>query len=146
MLWAIFALATLETLVVHLFLWLKWPTVAAVLTLLSAAFLVWLVWLVRSLKTCPHRLDGETLRLRMGSFKRCDVALSQVARVRTSWASGEANAPGTVRLVLVAAPNRLIELSSPIPGRRRPIGAVAISVDDPAAFDTALAGRGIAIG
>lgn len=146
MLWALFALATLETFVVHLFLWLKWPAVASVLTLLSAGFLIWLVRLIRSLKTCPHCLDGDTLRLRMGSFKRFDIGLSQVARVRRSWASGEADAPGTASLVLMAAPNRLVELSSPVPGRRRPIGAVAISVNDPGAFDDALAARGIVIG
>ena len=145
MLWVLAALATLETIVVHLFLWLKWPTVALVLTVASVIFLLWLVRLIRSLRRCPHSVEGDRLHLRLGSVRTVEVPIGQVAAVRTSWASGGATAPGVTSLVLMAAPNRIVDLSPPVAGRRGPVKAVAISVDDAVAFDAALAARGIPI-
>ena len=145
LLWALVALATLEMLVVHLFVWLKWPGAAWVLTALSAAFLVWLVRLIRSLKRFPHSIESDRLHLCLGSLRTVAVPIDHIAGIRTSWGSGAAKTPGVANLVLISAPNRIIDVAPPIAGRRRPVSAVAISVDDPPAFDAALAARGVRV-
>ena len=145
MLWALAALATLETLVVHLFVWLKWPTVAWVLTVVSVAFLIWLVRMIGSLKRLPHSIEGDRLVLRLGSLRTVAVPIAQIAGVRSNWDSGGTRAHGVTNLVLIAASNRIVDIAPPIAGRRGPSHAVAISVDDPVAFDAALAARGVTI-
>ena len=143
MLWAFAALATIELLVVHLFVSLKWPAVAWLLSLITAISLIWLVRFITSFKRCPHALEADRLRLRMGSMRTIDIPLAHVVEVRSHWPSGAEKKPATANLVPIAFPNRLIGLHPPIAGRRGPISAVAIRVDDPDGFDAALAARGV---
>jgi hypothetical protein len=145
MLWVFASLASIELIVVHLFVSLKWPAAAWALTLMTLASLIWLVRFITSFKRCPHSLDGERLNLRMGSLRTISVPLEHVAAVRTQWPSGAEKAPGSVNLVPVAYPNRLVDLDPPITGRRGPLSTVAIRLDELDRFDAALASRGVKI-
>ena len=145
MLWVLAALATIEMLVVHLFVSLKWPATAWVLTLVTALSILWLQRFITSFKRCPHTLEGDTLRLRFGSLRTIDVPLGQIWRVRRHWEIGAERAVGTANLVPIAFPNRLIDIEPPLAGKRRPLSLVAIKLDEPEAFDAALASRGVSI-
>jgi hypothetical protein len=146
MLWAFAALATIELLVVHLFLSLVWPTVAWVLTIATATSLVWLLRFITSFKRCPHALESDRLRLRMGSLRTIDIPLANIVGVRSHWPSGAEKSAASANLVPLAFPNRLIDFSPPVAGRRGPLSAVAIRIDDPGSFDAALAARGVKLG
>lgn len=143
MLWVFASLASIELIIVHLLVSLKWPAAAWALTLMTLASLVWLVRFITSFKRCPHNIDGGRLHLRMGSLRTISVPLSHVAAVRSQWPSGDEKVPGSVNLVPVAFPNRLVDLDPPIAGRRGPLSSVAIRLDEPERFDAALAARGV---
>jgi hypothetical protein len=145
MLWAFAALATIELLVVHLFVSVKWPALAWGLSLVTALSLIWLVRFITSFKRCPHVIEGEKLKLRFGSLRTIEVPLAAIMTVRGRWGPGAEKATGTTNLVPIAYPNRLIEIDPPLSERRGPVSAVAIRLDAPEAFDAALAARGIAI-
>ena len=144
MLWAFFALAVAEMLAVHLFVVLKWPGLAWPLTGLTALSLVWLIGWIRSWARLPYVLVDGQLHLHMGSLRHVTVPVAQVARVVRQVDAARLAQPGTRKLVPLAFPNRIIELTEPLQGRRA-IRALAIRLDDPADFDSALAGLGITI-
>ena len=87
----------------------------------------------------PHELVDGQLHLHMGSLRHVAVPVAQVARVLRQVDAALLARPGTRKLVPLAFPNRIIELVEPLPGRRA-IRALAIRLDDPADFDSALAG------
>lgn len=144
MLWAFFGIAVCEMLTVHLFLVLKWPMLAWPLTAVSALPLVWLVSWIRSWTRLPHQLADSDLRLHMGSLRCVVVPVAQIAQVIRQVDAARLAQPGTRKLVVLAYPNRIVALRNALPGRRE-TKALAIRLDDPAAFDAALAAHGIAI-
>ena len=77
-------------------------------------------------------------------FDRRDVPIAAIASVRVIGDSAEIKARSTRNLVPLAWPNRIIDLSSALPGRR-PIQRIAIRLDDPLEFDRALRSHGIAV-
>lgn len=138
MLWAFFGLATLEFVVVHLFVALRWPWIGWPLSIASALAIVWLVGWIRSWPRLPHVLVGDRLVLHMGSLRSVEVPLNQIDHVEAEPSLARIAELKARKLVVLAHPNRLLVLSRPLPDRRH-TGAVAIRLDDPAAFDTALA-------
>jgi hypothetical protein len=73
------------------------------------------------------------------------IPLDTIEAVLTSWGPGGHQAPGTRNLVPIAHPNRMILLRGPMAGRRGPVTRVAFRVDDPAAFDRAMAEARVAV-
>ncbi len=142
MLWAFASLAILELLVVHFVLAARWPWLAWPLTLLSGLSIIWLMRWIQSFKRLPHEVDDQRLRLHFGSLRSLDIPLASIRSVRTSWNGADLKQPGVVNFVPVAYPNRMIEIDPPIASRKKPVIAIAFRVDDPAAFDAALADRG----
>jgi len=140
MLWVFAGLAVLEMLAVHLFVALKWPAIGWPLTILSGLSIVWLVGWIRSWSRLPHELLPDRLRLHMGSLRSVDVPLAQIAAIEVAPSLDRIREVKARKLVPLAHPNRLILLTASLPGRRT-VNAVAILVDDPAAFDQALAGK-----
>ncbi len=138
MMWALVALATLEMMAVHLLLSLRWPIVAWPLSLLSAAGIVWAVVLIRSFERLPHTLSRNVLTLRAGRLRKHVVQKSEIAGIRDQWEIGEHAEADTANLALIAHPHRMIDLKTPMIGKRGLIRRIAIALDDPAAFDTAL--------
>jgi len=145
MLWAFAALATIELLVVHLFVSLKWPAIAWALSMITILSIAWLVRFIMSFKRCPHALDADRLHLRMGSLRTIVVPIAHIVALRSHWPSGAEKEATCANLVPIAFPNRLVEINPSVAGRRGSLSAVAIRVDDPAAFDVALAARGVIV-
>ena len=138
MMWALVALGTIELMAVHLLVSLRWPVVAWPLTVLSVAGIAWMVVLIRSFERMPHTLSRDVLTLRAGRLRNYVVQRSEIAGVRSSWATGEHSETDTANLALIAHPHRIIDLKTPMIGKRGLIRRIAIALDDPGAFDTAL--------
>lgn len=139
MMWVFVGLAGIELVVVHFLLALWNWRVALAVSLLSLAGVAWLVRAIIAFRRLPVAIDGETLVLRVGTLAAISVPIAQVVGTRTVWGSGAHKAPDVRSLALIAHPNVLIDLSAPIPGRRRPIVTIAHRFDDPAAFVASLA-------
>ena len=130
-------LAGIELLVTHLVVALVWPRAA---WWISAATLLLIAWLVRwivSFRRCPHVLTDDGLQLRMGSLRSLTLPLGAIDAIEPVIALAAARAPGVRNFVPVVMPNRLVRLRDPLPGGRR-TSAIAVRLDDPAAFDSAL--------
>lgn len=138
MLWVLIGLSAIELGVVHALLafWNGWG--ALVVSLMTASAMVWLVALVRSMPRLPVLLDAERLVLRIGSLRRFDILLKDIAAVRTSWESRAEKAKTVSNLALIAYPNVMIDLRQPVVSGRRTITTVAHRMDDLPGFLTAL--------
>lgn len=130
-------LAVAELLVVHLVLSLTWPRAAWIVSGITLAGVIWLIAWVRSFRRCPHVLTDDSLVLRMGSLVSITVRRADIEHIEPVTSLAAVKAPGVRNLVPVAMPNRLVVLRRPIADRRG-TRAVAIRLDDPAAFDRAL--------
>jgi len=145
MLWAIVALAVGELLVVHLLVSLRWPALAWPLFGLTAASILWLVFWIRSLRSHPHRLDGDELLLSTGSLRTLRIPLAAIDLVATGWGPGEHNGRGAINTVPLAHPNRLLRLKAPLTVRKAEYDRVALRIDDAEPFDAAMAKLGIPV-
>lgn len=135
--WVLVALSGIEILVVHGLVALWQPWVALVLSVLTLAAVVWLVLAIRSLKRLPVLLSDERVLMRAGTLKAISVPLSAIARVRGEVPRAEIDRR-TLNCALIAHPNVVIELTTPVRQGRREIRAVAHRLDDAAGFTAAL--------
>jgi hypothetical protein len=142
MMWAIFALSVAEVAVVHLMLGFWYPRLALILTIISLAFVVWLGWAIASFKAMPVELGTETLLMPIGLITSIAVPIDTIADVVGEPSRDQINARGTADLAIIAHPNILVLLKTPLERggwrKRRPVVAIAHRLDDPAAFITAL--------
>jgi hypothetical protein len=140
MMWVLFGLAAVEAAVVHglVALWNPWP--ALILSLLSLSAMAWLILFIRSLARCPVLLGDGMLSWRCGSLRRVDVPLAQLAGIREEWDAALVKARDTFNGALIAYPNIVVDLRTPIRLGRREIVRLAHRLDDPEAFAAALAG------
>lgn len=143
MMWVFVALAAVELLAVHLVLSLKWHALAWPLSALSLVTMFWLVRWIGSMKRLPHLLSEDRIAVKLGTFRALDIPLSDIARVRSSWESGDEKGAGVSNLVPIAYPNRLLELEPPLAARRGHVRRVVLRLDDADAFDRALRKHGI---
>jgi hypothetical protein len=138
MMWVFVGLAGLELIVVH-FLVALWDwRVALALSVVSLASILWLAGAIRSFRRLPVTIGDGVVRLRAGRLKAIDVSLDQIAEIRTQWAGEELKGRDAVNLALIAYPNIVIELRSPMHARGRLIQRVGHRFDDPSAFHAAL--------
>lgn len=139
MMWAFFGLAVTELVVVHfvLILLVDWR-IALAISLLSLSSILWIAAVIRSFRRMPVRIEDGSVTMRAGRLRTIRFPLADIARARGHFAAAELKRPGTVNLALIAYPNVLIELATPLVGRRRPVTAIAHRLDDPAAFFAAL--------
>ncbi|WP_375404216.1 hypothetical protein [uncultured Sphingomonas sp.] len=137
MLWVLVALSSIELIVVHglIAAW-SWP-VAAVLSAMSLTGIGWIVALIRSMKRLPVLLGPEMLVMRIGTFRSVAVPLADAVGLRSSWDGGVVKARTTLNMALVAYPNVVLDLRSPLPGKRGVV-AIAHRLDDPVGFAAAL--------
>lgn len=128
------ALSLIELGVCHLLLGLWSPRAALIVSLLSAAGLVYLVALIKSFRLRPVLMTGASVRVRTGLAIDQAIPLDAIAAIETGFAGSDVNAPETLNAALLAWPNILIRLNSPMPGRRGPMSAIAFRLDDPDPF------------
>ena len=138
-----------ETVALHLVLHARHPWLAWILTTSSLSAIVWLAGDYRALGSGAVRLEGDTLDVSVGRRVSVRLPLSTVQSVvRPTWrdlpAPGDRATGEFLNLTKPAAPNVLVTLVAPatvrIPGGlRRQVRRLAMHLDDPAAFVSALA-------
>jgi hypothetical protein len=142
MMWVLFCIGLLETLVLHFVIAQIWPRFGIFLSLLSGSSVLWIFFIIRSLKTHPVLLSDGRLVMRCGTLKSIDIAVDTIVGMRKEWPSGALNANGILNLSLIAYPNIIIDVHPPIISyrfrRERRIHAVAHRFDDLPAFVAAL--------
>jgi len=122
-----------ETAGLHLLI-ARWSTSAAwVATALGAYGVVWLLGDLRALHLRGVSVSEGLLRIRIGVRREADVPLWSIAAIE------EGALPGAERLAVLGAPVLTLRLREPayvrsLFGRARRASALALQIDDPAAF------------
>jgi len=122
-----------ETAGLHLLI-ARWSTSAAwVATALAAYGVVWLLGDLRALHLRGVSVSEGLLRIRIGVRREADVPLWSIAAIE------EGALPGAERLAVLGAPVLTLRLREPayvrsLFGRARRASALALQIDDPAAF------------
>jgi hypothetical protein len=138
MMWILVAIATVETLVVHLLVALWRPSVAAVLSVVSAATIVWLVAVIRSFEKLPVKIVDRRLIWRVGTFRQASISLDNVEALKSDWTAADIKRREVLNCAMIAYPNTFVVLSEPVRMGRRSVSALAHRLDDPTAFATAI--------
>jgi hypothetical protein len=138
MMWILVAIATVETLVVHLLVALWRPWVAGVLSVVSVATIVWLVVLIRSFEKLRVKIADGRLIWRVGTLRQANVSLDNVAGLKSDWTAADIKRRDVLNCAMIAYPNTFVLLSKPVWVGRRSISALAHRLDDPTAFATAI--------
>ena len=134
MMWVFVALASIELVVVHLLILLFWNGTAAILlSLATLAGIGWLIVATASMRRLPVLVDAHGLVMRVGTLKAVKVPLANIAGCD----GGITERRTTLNMALIAHPNVVISLRTPLPGRRA-IRAIAHRLDDPDAFGRTL--------
>jgi hypothetical protein len=136
--WVFVGLGGVELVVVHLLVALLWSrTAALVLSLVTLVSLVWLVRVIASMKRLPVQLGERELVMRVGTLRSVTVPLQQIVGLREGWTGDDLKRRDVLNLALIAYPNVLVNLRTPLPWRSG-VRAIAHRLDDPAAFARAL--------
>lgn len=142
LMWVFFSLGLIETAVVHFVVSQIWPRIGLFLSLLSGSSLLWIFFVIRSLRTHPVLIANGRLIMRCGTLKSIDIALDNIAAIRTEWESDALKVDGVLNLSLIAYPNVIVDLIQPKEsrrfGRERQVRSVAHRFDDLPAFVAAL--------
>lgn len=143
MLAAMGLLLVVETFLVHLIV-RHWSNTAAwVLTLASLYTLLWVIGDYQAIRLRPIILDSERLHLRAGQRWRLSIPYSLVADLRPP-AKIDAQSADYVNFAIAGEPSLLLELTATVEalgllGRRKQVRCVGLTLDDPKAFQSALA-------
>lgn len=143
---AMLALQLIEIGVVHLLISHWSPAAAPILLVLGAWGLLFTIALMNALRCYPALLIGQELRLRSGITTDLVLPLSQVASIEASISDRETRRRDVLRCTILAHPNVVLRLSSPLArtdlfGRDRHIGCIALRIDEPTPFIAAISTR-----
>lgn len=142
---AICLLLVVETSLVHLIV-RHWSNTAAwILTLASAYTLVWVIGDYHAIRLRPIVLEAERLHLRAGQRWRLSIPYNLIGDIRRP-AMADVKRADYVNFAIAGEPALLLELAAPVEavgllGRRKQARYIGLTVDDPKAFQTALAER-----
>ena len=146
MLWALIVAGLLELSLTHLVLALvlRLPMLAWTVFGITAFGLVWLIGLVNSLGKLPILVTAHGVRIRAGLLIDQWLPLDQIAEVRTALDCGDLKRPGFLKASLLAYPNTLITLASPVivslPFKApRDVSVIGLHPDDADGFVAAIA-------
>jgi len=138
MMWILVAIATVETLVVHLLVALWRPWAAAVLSFVSVATIMWVVELIRSFEKLPVKIADGRLIWRVGTLRQTTVSLENVEGLKSGWTASDIKRRDVLNCAMIAYPNTVVVLSEPVQIGRHFVSALAHRLDDPTAFATAI--------
>lgn len=143
LLWALLVIALIETGVVHLLIAHWSGRLGIVLFILSATVIVGLAALLFSFRRHPIELNASRLRVRVGFLIDAAVPIDEVAFVQSGFAPADYMPGSLLKANLLSSPNTLVLLRRDIVlpgpfGRPRRVHAVAVALDEPAAFMAAL--------
>ncbi|QPC98844.1 hypothetical protein [Qipengyuania soli] len=146
MIWTLLVLQGIELAVMH-FLLLQWnPTVAWIWFALGMAGGLWIMGLAQSFRIYPVLLTEEGLRVRSGIMIDVLVPYAAIGAQVSGFAREQVKDGGTFNQAVLSWPNVMLALDHPLRvkpliGRAREVSAVAMRIDDSAAFNEALAAR-----
>ncbi|WP_369026321.1 hypothetical protein [Qipengyuania sp. RANM35] len=146
MIWTLLVLQGIELAVMH-FLLLQWnPTVAWIWFALGMAGGLWIMGLAQSFRIYPVLLTEEGLRVRSGIMADLLVPYAAIGAQVSGFAREQVKDGGTFNQAVLSWPNVMLALDHPLRvkpliGREREVSAVAMRIDDSAAFTEALAAR-----
>ncbi|MEM1178930.1 MAG: hypothetical protein AAGM22_11345 [Acidobacteriota bacterium] len=144
--WGILIAAVAELVGVH-FLVMRWSEAAAwVLSALSLYGLAWLVGDFRAVRLQPSSVARGVFSFRLGLRWSVDIDISNIARVQAltpAQRSEIRDRQDVLSAVLMGEPNRLLVLKEPVTveglyGMTRRVDRIALTIDDPAAFEAAV--------
>ena len=132
-------MSAIEAAVYHLLVGHWSRTTALVLFVLSDVGLVWLVGLIKSFRFRPVLLTPAGVRVRAGILIDRAIPLAAIAGVETDFTGDTIRDPATLNAALLAWPNIVLRLNTPIPRRallrtRPPVTRIAFRLDDPEPF------------
>lgn len=136
---AFLILCTIEASVTHLLIAHWSRTAALILFAVSDLSIVYVIGLIKSLRLYPVLLTTAGVRIRFGLLTDHVLPYDAVAGIVRDPSGGQVTAPETDRIGLLAWPNLLVELATPLPRAswlraRRPATAIALRLDDPEGF------------
>ena len=134
--WALVAVGVVELAVTHLLVALWHPAAAVLVSLLTLGGLLWLIRAMLMMKHRPVLLDRERLVMQVGTIRRVAIPLRDIAGLRPWIDSSAMKQRSVLNLALLAYPNLVVDLITPLPGRRG-VTTIAHRLDDPAAFAAA---------
>jgi hypothetical protein len=117
----------------------RWsPSAAWAASALGIYGVAWLLGDLRALQLRGVTVSGGLLRIRIGVRREADVPLSSISAIE------QGGAPGADRLAVLGAPTLTLRLREPVEvrslfGKARRATALALQIDDPAAFRALLA-------
>lgn len=137
------AAVVFEGVPMHLLLRHWSPTAAWVCTGLDAYALVWTVALARSIRLRPMLVSVDRVVVRIGLLYEAELPRRDIAACRRASATDTGKGPGHLRAVVLNEPQWVLELNAGVLvrgpfGRRRTITAIALAVDEPGEFASAL--------
>ena len=143
LLWALVAIGVIEMGAVHLLLWHWNRALSLVVMSLSGLVLIWLVLLLLSFRRRPVEAGSEGVRVRTGFLIEAIVPWTEIAYVQSGYTPADYMPGSLLKASLLSFPNAVILLRRDIPlpgpfGRMRSVHAVALAVDEPAAFLAAM--------
>lgn len=138
-------LLVVETALVHLIVRHWSHTAAWILTLASAYTLVWVIGDYHAIRLRPIVLEAERLHLRAGQRWRLSIPYNLIGDIHRA-TKADAKRTDYVNFSIAGEPALLLELAAPVEavgllGRRKQARYLGLTVDDPKAFQTALAER-----
>jgi hypothetical protein len=138
MIWVLIGLSSIELVVEHLLLAHWMPQLAIVLGIMTVATILWLVMVLRSFRVFPVLVDDDGVVMRLGRLREVRLAPDQILRLARTWDAETIKQRHVLNLALLAYPNVLVDLVSPVRVGRRRIQAIAHRLDDPDGFAAAL--------
>ncbi|MEJ2409796.1 MAG: hypothetical protein P8Y58_05330 [Novosphingobium sp.] len=135
---ALLTLSGIEMAAYHLLLGRWSGTAALAMFVISDVGLVYLVGLIKSFRFRPVLMTPEGVRIRSGLLIDQAIPLDAIAVIETGFTGKDVNDPATFNAALLAWPNVLLRLNTPVPRRsllrQRSFSAVAFRLDDPEPF------------
>ncbi|TMM46671.1 hypothetical protein [Qipengyuania marisflavi] len=146
MLATLLTLQLIELVVVHFLVMLWNPSVAYVLLALSVGGVLWLIALLKSFRLYPVLIDDAGVQVRLGMLVDAFIPHDAIGEIGGAFTADQVKDRRTLNTAILGYPNLFVRLTRPVQfqnsfGLWREINAVALRLDEPAAFTAALAGK-----
>jgi hypothetical protein len=145
-LWVLLCIVSIEAFGEHILI-RHWNAVAGtVLAVISDVGLIYMIGLIKSLRLCPILLTPDGVRVRAGYLIDRVIPYAQIAQLRPLVSGDDVRAATCWNMGLLAWPNVMFDLNSPLPHRNLLRGnllaiTIAFRVDQPAEFTRLLSHR-----
>lgn len=135
----VLGLACVETIVLHIIAMAFWGgKVAVVIGILDLTLVFMLARMIHDFWLRPIIVDDNVVVMKTGRKLSFPIALCDIKGFRETWNADDLKAPGVLNMALVAWPNTMFDLETPIVRRGRKITTIAHCLDRPEEFQQTL--------